>query len=141
MSLANAKSRLLALEETNKQLLWEKEVLQQRFALVQKERDELYERFEATIYDVQQKTGFKNLLLEKKLDAMHKELEKKDAQLNEVLAASNMDPVMLGNITRKLDEVLEAKNRTIRDLQYEVARVSKVARIFFRSDVARCTTT
>ena len=31
------------------------------------ERDELYERFEATIYDVQQKSGFKNLLLEKKV--------------------------------------------------------------------------
>ena len=39
------------------------------------------------------------------------------AQLNEVLAASNLDPVMLGNITRKLDEVLDAKNKAIKDLQ------------------------
>jgi growth arrest-specific protein 8 len=36
---------------------WENEVLQQRFAKVQSERDELYDKFEASIYQVQQKTG------------------------------------------------------------------------------------
>ena len=42
-----------------------------------------------------------------------------------MLAASNLDPVMLGNITRKLDEVLDAKNKAIKDLQYELARITK----------------
>ena len=125
LSLQNTKARLLVLEDQNKQLSWEHEVLVQRFSLVQKERDELYEKFESTIYDVQQKSGFKNLLLEKKVEELEKEREKKEAQLNEVLAASNLDPVMLGNITRKLDEVLDAKNKAIKDLQYELARVTK----------------
>merc|ERR1719478_1353441 len=58
-------------------------------------------------------------------EELEKEREKKEAQLNEVLAASNLDPVMLGNITRKLDEVLDAKNKAIKDLQYELARVTK----------------
>ena len=52
---------------------------------LQRERDELYERFEATIYDVQQKSGFKNLLLERKVEELEREREKKEAQLNEVL--------------------------------------------------------
>ena len=39
-------------------------MLEQRFHHVEKERDELYEKFESTIYDVQQKSGFKNILLE-----------------------------------------------------------------------------
>jgi len=125
LSLQNTKARLLVLEDQNKQLSWEHEVLVQRFSIVQKERDELYEKFESTIYDVQQKSGFKNLLLEKKVEELEKEREKKEAQLNEVLAASNLDPVMLGNITRKLDEVLDAKNKAIKDLQYELARVTK----------------
>mmetsp|Transcript_34733 Transcript_34733/g.79236 ORF Transcript_34733/g.79236 Transcript_34733/m.79236 type:complete len:481 (+) Transcript_34733:120-1562(+) len=125
MSLANTKARLSVLEEQNRQLQWEHEVLQQRFTMVHKERDELYDKFESTIYDVQQKTGFKNLLLEKKIEALNEELEKRDAQLSEVLAASNVDPVTLGNITRKLDEVLDAKNKAIKDLQYELARVTK----------------
>ena len=45
------------------------------------------------------------------VEELEKEREKKEAQLNEVLAASNLDPVMLGNITRKLDEVLDSKNK------------------------------
>ncbi len=40
-----------------KNLEWEAEVLQQRFGAVQKERDELYDKFESSVYDVQQKTG------------------------------------------------------------------------------------
>lgn len=40
-----------------KNLEWEAEVLAQRFAAVQAERDSLYEKFEASVYDVAQKTG------------------------------------------------------------------------------------
>jgi hypothetical protein len=38
-------------------LEWEAEVLAQRFAAVQAERDSLYEKFEASVFDVAQKTG------------------------------------------------------------------------------------
>ena len=47
------------------------QVLEQRFHHVERERDELYEKFESTIYDVQQKSGFKNILLERKLQAIN----------------------------------------------------------------------
>ena len=66
LSLQNAKARLKVLEEKYKQSTWEQEVLEQRFAQVQKERDELYEQFVDRIISVQQKTGFKNLV--RKLD-------------------------------------------------------------------------
>lgn len=52
---------------------------------------------------MQQKSGFKNLLLEKKLSALADTLEKKEAQLNEVLSASNLDPTALTVVTRKLE--------------------------------------
>ena len=60
-----------------KSLRWEHEVLQQRFAQVNKERDELYSKFVKAIHEVQQKNGFKNLLLEKKLSALADAIEKK----------------------------------------------------------------
>ena len=44
---------------------------------IQSERDELYSRFVSAIHEVQQKSGFKNLLLEKKLTALADTLEKK----------------------------------------------------------------
>jgi hypothetical protein len=40
-----------------KNLEWEAEVLAQRFAAVQAERDSLYDKFEASVFDVAQKTG------------------------------------------------------------------------------------
>ena len=44
---------------------------------VQRERDDLYSRFTEAIQEVQQKSGFKNLLLEKKLVTLADSLEKK----------------------------------------------------------------
>ena len=149
------------LETQLRDLTWEHEVLEQRFGAVEKERDELYEHFESTIYEVQQKSGFKNILLEKKLEAQVRtarvtrrgvvrcacrrsraarvrpparpararrqaeSLEKKEAQLSEVLAASNLDPTMLGAVAKKLDDVLDAKNGALKSLQYELDRVTK----------------
>lgn len=70
---------------------------------IQEERDELYRKFVKAIQEVQQKSSFKNLLLEKKLTALADMLEKKEAQLNEVLSASNLDPTALTVVTRKLE--------------------------------------
>ena len=70
---------------------------------MQKERDEIYERFVAAITEVQQKASMKSLLLERKLSTLADSLEKKEAQLNEVLAASNLDPNALGIVNRKLE--------------------------------------
>jgi len=86
-----------------KALGWEHEVLEQRFEKIQAERDELYQRFVKAIHEVQQKSNFKNLLLERKLGALADTLEKKEAQLNEVLSASNLDPTALTVVTRKLE--------------------------------------
>merc|ERR1711865_857501 len=125
MSLQNAKSRLHVLETQLRDLTWEHEVLEQRFHHVEKERNELYEKFEVTIYDVQQKSGFKNILLERKLQTINESLEKKESQLSEVIHAANLDPNLLGTVSKKLDDVLDSKNGAIKDLQYELARVTK----------------
>lgn len=136
-SLASAKARLKSTEKELNDLKWEHEVLEQRFQKVQVERDELYSKFTAAIQEVQQKSGFKNLLLERKLQALGDTLEKKDAQLNEVLAASNLDPTALATVTRKLEDVLDSKNNAIKDLQYELARVSKAHNDLLRTYEAK----
>merc|ERR1712042_188642 len=123
--LGAMKTRLRTVTDDHKSLEWEHEVLEQRFEKVQKERDELYRKFVKAIHEVQQKANFKNLLLEKKLQALNDTLEKKEAQLNEVLSASNLDPTALSVVTRKLEDVLDSKNSAIKDLQYELARVCK----------------
>jgi len=125
VSLATTKKRLKLTLADMKKLAWKHEVLEQRFEKCKAERNELYNNFVKAIHEVQQKSGFKNLLLEKKLKSLVDTLEKKEAQLNEVLAASNLDPTALSAVTRKLEDVLDGKNAAIKDLQYELARVCK----------------
>jgi len=121
--LRNTKAKLLVVEDQLRNLEWEHEVLDQRFFAVKGERDDLYKKFQSTVYDVQQKSGFKNLLLERKLEAMQEALEQKEAQLNEVLARANIDPSVLGQVKGRLDDIIESKNQTVRDLQQELERV------------------
>jgi len=53
-------------------------------------------------------------------------LEKKDIQLTEVLKATNANPTAVANLTNKLEELLENKNNVIKELQYDLAKVTKV---------------
>lgn len=74
---------------------------------------------------MQQKNGLKAMLLERKLNAVESELEKKETQLGEVLKAANLDESTHEQVTSKLDEVLESKNELIRALQYDLDKMTK----------------
>lgn len=56
----------------------------QRHANAARERDELRVRFEDTVREAQQKSGFRTLLLERKLGGLAEEVEKRDACVKEV---------------------------------------------------------
>ncbi|XP_065601406.1 dynein regulatory complex subunit 4 isoform X5 [Cyrtonyx montezumae] len=124
-ALLNTKAHLKVTQKELKDLQWEHEVLEQRFSKVQAERDELYQKFTKAINEVQQKTGFKNLLLERKLKGLLDVLEKKEVELSEVFAASSLDPSALSFVSRKLEDVLSSKNATIENLQYQLAQACK----------------
>lgn len=69
---------------------------------VQQERDELLRRQTEAILDVQQKSGLKELLLEKKLAALTETLERKEAQLCGALSACRLDPTEGSSLANKL---------------------------------------
>lgn len=98
MTLQLTKQRLLHADKQLKNLEWEKEVLSQRFTRIETERNELFAKFESSVQEVQQKTGLKKMLLEKKVEALNQALEKKQTQLAEVLVAANMDSGTLQNV-------------------------------------------
>lgn len=121
MQLAETKEQLEVLEEKNKNLSWEDEILTQKHVKIKEETDELHERLESKIYNVQQKTGFRNLLLEKKLEAMSQDLEKTESALAEVLASTNLQPEIIGDIQHNLEDVLMAKNKQVQKLEDSLA--------------------
>lgn len=90
-------------------------------------------KFTKVIQEVQQKSGFKNLLLECKLSALNDTLKKKEAQLSEVLSASNLDPSTLNMVTHKLEVHFCAYIVTYKHLQrtyiiiYDIIRNIKVS--------------
>ena len=61
--------------------------------------------------------------MEKKLGALHRVQEEREAQLNEVLARANLEPSVLGQAKGHVDDVLHRKNVEARQLQAEVARL------------------
>ncbi|KAL6445721.1 hypothetical protein ACFW04_000887 [Cataglyphis niger] len=113
-------NRQLTMTKDLENLKWENEVLELRFEKCQSERDELHSRFVSAIFELQQKTGLKNVLLEKKLEKLSELLEQREAQISEVLTAAQLDPAAVINANKKLE-----KNAAIQDLQYELAKVCK----------------
>lgn len=90
ISLNLLKARLKNHESELKKIQWEHEVLEQKFSLVQKERDDLRSKFSSAVHDSQQKAGVKSLILERKLEALAEQLEKKVIFLPVIFAKYNL---------------------------------------------------
>jgi len=125
LSLRNAKARLVLLDQQLKGLKMEHAQMQEQHEKVEMERNQVYDSFEHTVRSVQRRSDFRNLVLERKMDSLQDQFDKKQEQFNEVLTTANLDPGELGRLTQKLDNMLDSRNSLIRQLQYDVTRVSK----------------
>lgn len=115
--LQTIQSNLYNLHDRSKNIEWEQEVLTQKLYNIKEEKETIEKKLQQTIYSVQQKNGFKNLLLEKKLTAMSQDLEKTESALAEVLASTNLHPEIIGDIQHNLEDVLMAKNKATQKLE------------------------
>ncbi|CDW78359.1 growth-arrest-specific protein 8 [Stylonychia lemnae] len=106
-----------------KDIEWQYEVRLQQFQYLQREKKELFDEFHQTVYEIHQKTGLRNLVLEKKLETIQESLETKDAQINQLLAAAKIDPKTLGIIKSTLEEVENLKNEAIKEIQAELKKI------------------
>lgn len=122
--LAEVKAHVLVVTDRLENLRWEHEILQQRYASLAGERDALYERFQAALHDVKQKSGFRSLLLEKRLGAAATEVERQSVMLSEVLVAARLDPRVLGPLERQLADVVASKDGAVRELEAELERIA-----------------
>ena len=102
---------------------WEYEVKLQQFQYLETEKKQLFEEFHKIIYEIHQKTGLRNLVLEKKLETIQESLETKDAQINQILATARIDPQAMGMIRSTLEEVEQLKNDAIHEIQTELKKI------------------
>lgn len=130
--LTRLKTRNAQVEKQLKALTWETEALLLRNDTLVKEREELKEKFEDVVIELQQKTGLKNVLLERKIAIMEREGEKQEIMLKEtldtcaaVVKATGKDLESPIELERRVENVLDEKNKLIQELRYELARLTK----------------
>ncbi|XP_062542046.1 dynein regulatory complex subunit 4 isoform X2 [Armigeres subalbatus] len=122
-TLNRVKTRLGSTQKQLSSLKLESDVLQMRCEKLVEERDQLKNMFEKSILELQQKSGLKNSLLERKLEYIEKQTEQREAILGEVLSLAGIEPQSL---SIRIEKLLVQKNDKIQDLRYELARVSKM---------------
>mmetsp|Transcript_121896 Transcript_121896/g.191300 ORF Transcript_121896/g.191300 Transcript_121896/m.191300 type:complete len:476 (-) Transcript_121896:217-1644(-) len=126
MALKNLRAHNKQLEERTSEAKQEYRGTEEKFRKLEKERDDLFRRFQKAVREIQRRAELgKNAILEKKLEVLQVQFEEKQAQLTEVLAAAKLDPSVVASVTKKLEQVLGAKNRQIKDLQYQVHQCTK----------------
>jgi len=126
LALKNLKAHFKQLEEKTSEAKQEYRATEEKFRKLEKERDDLYRRFQKAVRETNRRAELgKNAVLEKKLETLTAQLDEKQAQLTEVLTAAHLDPTVVASVTKKLEQVLGAKNRQIKDLQYQVHQCTK----------------
>ncbi|XP_041770961.1 dynein regulatory complex subunit 4 [Anopheles merus] len=122
-TLNRVKTRLNSTQKQLASLKLEQDVLQMRCEKLVEERDQLKRLFEKSMLELQQKSGLKNSLLERKLEYIEKQTEQREAILGEVLSLAGIEPQSL---SMRIEKLLVQKNDKIQALRYDLARVSKM---------------
>lgn len=126
MALKNLRAHSKKLEERTTEAKQEYRTTEEKYRKLEKERDDLQKRFRSAVRDIARKTELgRNAVLEKKLEHLTVMYDEKQGQLSDVLKAAKLDPSVVANVTKKLEQVLGAKNRQIKDLQYQVHQATK----------------
>merc|ERR1719502_1409726 len=126
MALKNLRAHNKQLDERTSEAKQEYRGTEEKFRKIEKERDDLYRRFQKAVKEIQRRAELgKNAVLEKKLEVLSAQFDQKQAELTQVLAAAKLDPSVVASVTKKLEQVLGAKNRQIKDLQYQVHQCTK----------------
>ena len=121
-ALISTQSKLKSSQKKVENLSWEVEVLKQKYERALRERDEIHERFSSAIIDMQQKSGLKYKILEKKIVAMREQLDVKDAQIHASSKGSALPAMQQSKAEAVRDVVLEQNDR-IRKLERQISQM------------------
>ncbi|KAH8050978.1 positive regulation of protein localization to cilium [Aureococcus anophagefferens] len=114
LSLRNSRARLQVLS-SSRDLVESHEALKLGYAAVEKARDELYNTFEASIGQIQQKSDFANVMLEQKLSTMQHSVENAAEQVAQIISAAGLDAAEMEGVGASLENTLAGRNQSIRD--------------------------
>ncbi|EAN78049.1 trypanin [Trypanosoma equiperdum] len=118
--------KLRSLREEIRRQREEHQALEERYACVHREREELKGKFESALRQAVMVVEERNEVLQQKLIESHALVEERDVQLEGVLRAMNLEPKTLELIATEVDEWLQRKNQLIKDLHFELKKGEKL---------------
>lgn len=124
-SLRYAKARLTSLRGQLAALERGHAELEVRYDAAERERNELYDKFEGMVNAARMRAEAKNEVLEKRLAEAESEYVTRRAQIEEVVSMARLDPAVVAMVHTKLDALLEPRAAMIRELQHSVATLTK----------------
>ena len=77
--LNETQEQIAIYDSSSKEIEWQYEVRLQQYQYLKKEKQALFDEFHRLVHEIQQKTGLRNLILEKKHETIQESLETKDA--------------------------------------------------------------
>ena len=85
MALRNAKGQLQVLKNKEKEMKQNRADLEEKFMQVEKEKEDMYAKFEIATDQLRSRANYKNQVLDEVLAVRQAELEKKEVQLRELV--------------------------------------------------------
>ncbi len=125
MALRNATSRLNAMNKQTTNLKSQQRELEENYAKVEKERDEIYNSFEESIRKIQQQSEFRNQTLEQRLRAAEASVDRTALQVEEIIRAANLDTNEISRVMASLNQMLTAKEDALDNVKFLVAKLKK----------------
>ena len=125
MGLTNAKGRLNDLKRNLVEILNNKKQLERDYQRVDSEKKDMYDRFEAVVNQLQSRSDVKNEILSEKLNELEGAMERKELTLRDIVQRSGLDQGTVDDITKRMEEAIEAKNSILRNLKYSLAHATK----------------
>lgn len=123
-ALTDVKRRVKDTDQEYQTISWEHEVLTQRYAKLVEDRDIILKRYNAMLQDIQRKSAFRRVLIQKKLELVQTELDGRDAKLTELLKRANVNPDDMKELEQKVHDLMSEKDKTIDDLQQLLLRLT-----------------
>ncbi|CBZ30729.1 trypanin-like protein [Leishmania mexicana MHOM/GT/2001/U1103] len=123
-ALAEVKRSVKDTQQEIQTVSWEHEVLSQRYAKLVEDRDIILKKYNAMLQDIQRKSAFRRVLIQKKLELVQTQLEGRDAKLTELLKRANVNPDDLKELEQKVHDLISEKDKTIEDLKQLLFRLT-----------------
>ncbi|CCW72266.1 unnamed protein product [Phytomonas sp. Hart1] len=119
------KSKAKETDQEYQKLSWENEVLGQRYAKLVEDRDIILNKYNQMLQDIQKKSTFRRVLLQKKLEVVQSQLEGRDAKLTDLLKRANLSEEDIRRLGEKVHDLVSEKEKAIENLEQLLMRMAE----------------